>query len=110
MARPASPHFKSSGKRNGIREYWAQGAFSPVDLLNLWEPTGAWEEYPALRYGAGPRQKLDVYKPRHAAKAPVLVFLQELPGHWRANVPSRRCLIPTTSPARLRTSISSFCT
>jgi acetyl esterase/lipase len=27
-----------------------------------------------LAYGDGPRQKLDVYKPRHAAKAPVVVY------------------------------------
>ena len=35
----------------------AQRGFSPVDLLNLWEPTGAWEEYPGLIYGEGPRHK-----------------------------------------------------
>ena len=59
----------------------AQRGFSPVDLLNLWEPTGAWEEYPGLIYGEGPRQKLDVYKPRHAAKAPVVVFFYG--GSWQ---------------------------
>ena len=64
-----------------MREVWAQRGFSPVDLLNLWEPTGAWEEYPGLIYGEGPRQKLDVYKPRHAAKAPVVVFFYG--GSWQ---------------------------
>ena len=74
MARTASTHSKPSGKRNRIREHAAQRGFSPVDLLNLWEPTGAWEEYRGLAYCDGPRQRLDVYKPRHAAKAPILVF------------------------------------
>ncbi len=50
-------------------------------MLNLWEPTGAWEEYPGLIYGEGPRRKLDVYKPRHAAKAPVVVFFYG--GSWQ---------------------------
>jgi acetyl esterase/lipase len=74
-------HFKSSGKGNRIRERWAQRGFSPADLLNLWEPTGAWEEHHALAYGEGPRQKLDVYRPRHAARAPVLVFFYG--GSWQ---------------------------
>src|SRR5262249_62104616 len=71
VARTASTHSKPLGKRNGIR---AQRAFSPVELLNLWEPNGAWKEYRGLAYGEGPRQRLDVYKPRHATKAPILVF------------------------------------
>ena len=74
MARAASRRSKPSGNRNGIGEQWARRAFSPVDFLNLWEPTGAWEEYRGLAYGEGPRQRLDVYKPRHATKAPILVF------------------------------------
>jgi acetyl esterase/lipase len=78
VARTASTHSKPSGKRNGIR---AQRAFSPVELLNLWEPTGAWEEYRGLAYGEGPRQRLDVYRPRHAAKAPLLVFFYG--GSWQ---------------------------
>lgn len=81
MARNASTRSKPTSKRNSIRERWAQRAFSPVDLLNLWEPTGAWEEYPGLYYGARPRQRLDVYRPRHAAKAPVLVFFYG--GSWQ---------------------------
>jgi acetyl esterase/lipase len=67
------------GKRDGIRA--AQRGLLPIDLLNLWEPTGAWEEYLGLAYGARPLQKLDVYKPRHAAKAPVLVFFYG--GSWQ---------------------------
>jgi acetyl esterase/lipase len=81
VARTASTHSKPAGKRNGIREHWAQRGFSPVELLNLWEPTGAWEEYRGLAYGEGPRQRLDVYRPRHAAKAPVLVFFYG--GGWQ---------------------------
>jgi acetyl esterase/lipase len=78
VTRTASTHSKPSGKRNGIR---VQRAFSPVELLNLWEPTGAWEECRGLAYGEGPRQRLDVYRPRHAAKAPVLVFFYG--GSWQ---------------------------
>ena len=36
MARTASTRSKPSGKRNRMREVWAQRGFSPVDLLNLW--------------------------------------------------------------------------
>ena len=81
MARTASTRSRSSDKRNRVRERWAQRGFSPADLLNLWEPSGAWERYRGLAYGGKPRQKLDVYKPRHAAKAPVLVFFYG--GSWQ---------------------------
>ena len=81
MARTASTHSRSSGKSNRIRQRWAQRGFSAADLLNLWQPSGAWEEYHGLAYGEGPRQKLDVYKPRHAAKAPVVVFFYG--GSWQ---------------------------
>jgi acetyl esterase/lipase len=79
MARSRSIHSVSRGKRN--RQRRAQRSFLPGDLLNLWQPTGAWEEYRGLAYGKSPRQKLDVYKPRHAAKAPVLVFFYG--GSWQ---------------------------
>ncbi len=79
MARTASKRSKSSGKGN--RERWPQRGFSPADLLNLWQPTGAWEEHHDLAYGERPRQKLDVYRPRHAARAPVLVFFYG--GSWQ---------------------------
>jgi acetyl esterase/lipase len=71
----------SSSKRKRVQERWAQRGFSPADLLNLWKPNGAWEQYDGLAYGRKPRQKLDVYKPRHAAKAPVLVFFYG--GSWQ---------------------------
>ena len=81
MARTASTHPRSSDKRNRAWERWVQRGFSPADLLNLWEPSGAWEQHRGLAYGGKPRQKLDVYKPRHAAKAPVLVFFYG--GSWQ---------------------------
>lgn len=81
MARTASTHSRSLGKSNRIRQRWAQRGFSPTDLLNLWQPNGAWEEHYGFAYSEGPRQKLDVYKPRHAAKAPVVVFFYG--GSWQ---------------------------
>ncbi len=81
MARTAFTRYRSSGKRNRVRERWEQRGFSPADLLNLWEPIGAWEQHRGLAYGGKPRQKLDVYKPRYAAKAPVLVFFYG--GSWQ---------------------------
>jgi len=81
MANIASAQSKSSGKRTHMRPARQQRGFSPVDLLNLWKPNGAWEQYPGLIYGEGPRHKLDVYKPRHATKAPVVVFFYG--GSWQ---------------------------
>jgi acetyl esterase/lipase len=86
VARIALRHSVSPGKRNRVREHWRQRGFSPADLLNLWQPSGAWEEHLGLAYGEEPRQKLDVYKPRHAAKAPVVVFFYG--GSWQGG--SRR--------------------
>jgi acetyl esterase/lipase len=77
----ASTNSQSSSKRKRIQELWAHRGFSPTDLLNLWKPNGAWEQYDGLAYGEKPRQKFDVYKPRHAAKAPVLVFFYG--GSWQ---------------------------
>ena len=93
MARAAPTHSKPWGKRNGIREHWAQRGFSPVELLNLWEPTGAWEEYRGLAYGEGPRQRLDVYRPRHA-KAPVLVFRSDAMRRRDANAKQLNVRMP----------------
>ena len=79
MARATPTHSKPLGKRDGIRA--APRVFSAVELLNLWEPTGAWEEYHGLAYGEGPREKVDVYRPRRATKAPLLVFFYG--GSWQ---------------------------
>ena len=74
MAKIASTGLRSSGNRNRVRERLAQRDSSPADPLNLWKPSGVWEQHGGLAYGRKPRQKLDVYKPRHSVKAPVLVF------------------------------------
>src|SRR6185369_3000424 len=81
MAKIASAPSKSSGKGTHMRAVRQKRDFSPVDLLNLWKPNGAWEQYSGLIYGEGPRHKLDVYKPRHATKAPVVVFFYG--GSWQ---------------------------
>jgi acetyl esterase/lipase len=81
VAKIASTRSRSSGSHNRLRERWVQRGFSPADLLNLWEPNGDWVQHRGLAYGRKPRQKLDVYTPRHAAKAPVLVFFYG--GSWQ---------------------------
>jgi acetyl esterase/lipase len=67
--------------RRRIREHWAQRGFSAADILNLWKPVGAWEKNEELSYGPAARQKLDVYRPRHARGAPLLVFFYG--GSWQ---------------------------
>jgi acetyl esterase/lipase len=67
--------------RARLRERWAERGFSAADLLNLWRPIGAWEKHDSLPYGPAPRQMLDVYRPRHAAGAPLLVFFYG--GSWQ---------------------------
>lgn len=67
--------------RHGLRERWAERGFSAADILNLWKPPGAWERHDELSYGPAPRQKLDVYRPRHARGAPLVVFFYG--GSWQ---------------------------
>ena len=93
MAKTASTRPRSSGKRNHVRERWAQRSFSPADLLNLWEPIGAWERHRGLAYGGKPRQKLDVYKPRYAAKAARAISTPLSALRWRHKASSRSCRI-----------------
>ena len=81
MEGTASTGSRSSSKRKRVQERSAQRGFSPANLLNLWKPTGDWEQCDGLAYSGKPRQKLDVYKPRHAAKAPILVFFYG--GSWQ---------------------------
>lgn len=81
MAKTTSTCSRSSGNRSRLRERWTQRGFSPADLLNLWKPNGVWEQHAGLAYGGKLRQKLDIYKPGHAAKAPVLVFFYG--GSWQ---------------------------
>jgi len=66
--------------RVALRERWAERGFSAADLLNLWAPIGG-ERHEGLRYGSGPRQLLDVYRPRHARGAPLIVFFYG--GSWQ---------------------------
>ena len=68
-------------QRRRLRERWAARGFSTTDLLNVWQPVGAWERYEDLSYGPAPRQKVDVYRPRHARGAPLLVFFYG--GSWQ---------------------------
>ena len=67
--------------RRRLRERWAERGFSAADLLNVWRPVGAWEQHESLTYGPASRQMLDVYRPRHAAGAPLLVFFYG--GSWQ---------------------------
>lgn len=56
-------------------------ACSAVDALNALSPGGASDVTHALAYGAGPRNKLDIYRPRDAAgPLPVVVFFYG--GNW----------------------------
>lgn len=79
MRRPQPRPAHSAPRR--LRERWAERGFSAADLLNLWTPAaGARQE--SMRYGDAPRQMLDVYRPRHATRAPVVVFFYG--GSWQS--------------------------
>ena len=59
----------------------AISACSPLSLVNAVSPAGAVQATTALRYGADPRNMLDVYRPAaNADKAPVIVFFYG--GNW----------------------------
>jgi len=64
-----------------LRARWAERGFSAADLLNLWPPPARGPRPETLRYGAAPRQVLDVYRPRHATRAPLVVFFYG--GSWQ---------------------------
>ncbi|PTT27515.1 alpha/beta hydrolase [Pseudomonas sp. HMWF021] len=56
---------------------------SPVKLLNALTPEDTFTRTAGIAYGSDPRQKLDVYVPRHAqAGAPVVVFFYG--GSWNS--------------------------
>jgi acetyl esterase/lipase len=60
-------------------------ACSPLSMVNAVSPGGAAEVSPGIRYGAGERHLLDVYRPKAAqvgarAQAPVIVFFYG--GNW----------------------------
>lgn len=59
------------------------GGCSPVKILNALTPDDTFERTVGIAYGEEPRQKLDVYVPRHALKgAPVVVFFYG--GSWNS--------------------------
>lgn len=58
-------------------------ACSPLKMLNALTPDGSFDRTEGIAYGDDPRQKLDVYVPRHAvANAPVVVFFYG--GSWNS--------------------------
>lgn len=58
-------------------------ACSPVKLLNALTPDSTFDKTAGIAYGDDPRQKLDVYVPRHALPdAPVVVFFYG--GSWNS--------------------------
>ena len=58
-------------------------ACSPVKLLNAMTPDSTFDKAAGIAYGDDPRQKLDVYVPRHALPdAPVVVFFYG--GSWNS--------------------------
>lgn len=59
----------------------ALAACSPLSVVNAVSPGGAVQATPALRYGADPRNMLDVYRPAAGTRdAPVIVFFYG--GNW----------------------------
>jgi acetyl esterase/lipase len=58
-------------------------ACSPLKLLNVLTPDATYDKTEGIAYGADPRQKLDVYVPRHPMEnAPVVVFFYG--GSWNS--------------------------
>lgn len=58
-------------------------ACSPLKMLNALTPDGTFDRTEGIAYGSDPRQKLDVYVPRHPmVNAPVVVFFYG--GSWNS--------------------------
>jgi acetyl esterase/lipase len=58
-------------------------ACSPLKMLNAFTPQGSFDRTEGIAYGSDPRQKLDVYVPRHRVpNAPVVVFFYG--GSWNS--------------------------
>ncbi|MHC8337352.1 alpha/beta hydrolase [Pseudomonas sp. HLT2-19-2] len=61
----------------------AMTACSPLKLLNVLTPSGTFDKTEGIAYGSDPRQKLDVYVPRHPMEnTPVVVFFYG--GSWNS--------------------------
>jgi acetyl esterase/lipase len=54
---------------------------TPADPLNILTWRGDWDVTSSIPYANGPRHALDVYAPRRAANAPVIVFFYG--GNWQ---------------------------
>ena len=62
---------------------WVMTACSPLKMLNALTPDGSFDKTEGIAYGDDPRQKLDVYVPRHPMEnAPVVVFFYG--GSWNS--------------------------
>jgi acetyl esterase/lipase len=55
---------------------------TPADPLNMLAWRGGWDVTSSIPYASGPRHTLDVYAPRGAADAPVIVFFYG--GNWQS--------------------------
>jgi acetyl esterase/lipase len=55
---------------------------TPADLLNILSWRGDWDVTSSIPYANGPRHSLDVYAPRGAANAAVIVFFYG--GNWQS--------------------------
>ena len=82
MRRPQPRPAPSPSPPPRLRERWAERGFSAADLLNLWTPAAPGMRRHTIRYGDAPRQMLDVYRPRHATQAPMVVFFYG--GSWQS--------------------------
>ncbi|MVV49223.1 alpha/beta hydrolase [Pseudomonas sp. PB120] len=61
----------------------AMTACSPLKMLNALTPDGTFDKTEGIAYGSDPRQKLDVYVPRHPMQnSPVVVFFYG--GSWNS--------------------------
>jgi len=67
--------------RARLADLLASDSFS-AGILNATAPQGGFDLRRSISYGRGPRQTLDLYRPRLAASAPVLIFFYG--GRWES--------------------------
>ena len=79
----ASRIWRLIGLIAGAVSLLAMTACSPLKMLNALTPDGTFDRTEGIAYGSDPRQKLDVYVPRHPmVNAPVVVFFYG--GSWNS--------------------------